>query len=199
LSATLLAAAFAAHASDAAHGEHCAAHASQKPGENARFLKSVHRYELPDVTLLDQDGRRVPLKAVLPPDATVAMNFIFTTCTTICPVMTATFSTLRRKLGNDMQSLRMVSISIDPEHDRPSSLKSYASRFNATPDWTFYTGSADDIRSVLTAFGAFAGGKTNHRPITLLRPANGQDWIRIEGFAGADTLAGELRGLRAEN
>ena len=58
--------------------------------------------------------------------------------------------------------------------------------------------SAEDIRSVMTAFGAFAGDKANHRPITLLRPANGKDWIRIEGFASADTLAGELRGLRAE-
>ncbi|HEY4886434.1 MAG TPA: SCO family protein [Myxococcales bacterium] len=197
-SAFLVAAAFAAHASDATHGEHCAAQASQKQDGNARYLRSVHQYPLPEVTLVDQDGRRVPLQAVLPSDTAVALNFVFTTCTTICPVMSATFSTVRAKLGSDVQGLRMVSISIDPAHDRPATLKMYANRFGAPPDWTFYTGSADDIRSVLTAFGAFAGDKANHRPITLLRPANGKDWIRIEGFASADTLAGELRGLRAE-
>ena len=44
----------------------------------------------------------------------VAVNFIFTTCTTICPVMTATFAQLGRELGLEADRIRLVSITIDP-------------------------------------------------------------------------------------
>lgn len=194
---SLVATPAAAH--DPAEGcEHCAHQAKQAHPSKERYLRSAHDYELPDVTLVDQDGRRVPLAEVLAPGAPVAMNFVFTTCNTICPVMSATFSGLRRRLGGEAANLRMISISIDPEQDRPAALRAYAARFGAAPGWRFYTGSASDVRAVLTAFAAFSGDKANHRPITLLRPAHGRAWIRIEGLASSEDLAKELRELRAE-
>ena len=75
--------------------------------------------------------------AGIEPGSPLALNFIFTTCTTICPVMTATFSGLRRRLGSEAEELRMVSISIDPERDRPATLKAYAERFKAPAAWRF--------------------------------------------------------------
>jgi len=183
-------------AGQAAAGDHCASHSP--PSRQVRYLKSTHRYDLPAVTLLDQDGRSVPLDAALRQDAPVALNFIFTTCTTICPVMSATFSALRKTLGREAGGLELISISIDPEHDRPEALKRYARRFGADPAWRFYTGGADDIRRVLAAFDALAGDKGNHRPITLFRRAHGKEWVRLEGFASSQELAAELREMRAE-
>lgn len=194
----LVAAPAAAH--DEAGGcEHCA-HARSAvggpPAPRERYLRSTREYTPPDVVLVDQDGRSVRLAEVLAPGTPLAVNFVFTTCGTICPVMSATFSGLRQRVGS--RDLRMVSISIDPEHDRPAALRAYAARFGADPGWRFYTGTVDDVRRVLTAFEAYAGDKANHRPITLLRPASGRAWVRIDGLASSEDLAKELRELRAE-
>lgn len=170
----------------------------QAAAEPPRYLRTVRHYSPPDVTLVDQDGARVPLSKILEPGGPLALNFIFTTCTTICPVMTATFAGLRRKLGAEAESLRMVSISIDPEHDRPATLKAYAARFHAPAPWRFYTGSAEDVRAVMRAFDTFTGATSNHRPITLFRGAFEEDWVRLEGLATAEQLAGELHPPRAE-
>jgi protein SCO1/2 len=123
----------------------------------------------------------------------VAVNFIFTTCTTICPVMTATFAQMRRALGPDAGRVRLVSISIDPEYDRPQVLKSYGERFGAGGDWSFLTGDSGDVQRVLRAFAADNGSKMNHRPLTLLRAGGGGEWVRIDGLASGSQLAGEVR------
>ncbi|MBI5496168.1 MAG: SCO family protein [Deltaproteobacteria bacterium] len=185
----------ASAAEGAPPSEHCPHHAA--PAAATPYARSLHSYRPPDVTLVDQDGRRVPLSAALRTDVPVAVNFIFTTCTTVCPVMSATFAGVRRRLGADGERLQMVSISIDPERDRPAALKSYAARFGAQPAWRFYTGTTEDVRSVLAAFNVLAGDKSNHRPVTLLRPAGGQAWIRIDGLSSSEALAAEVRGLLA--
>lgn len=164
---------------------------------NDRYLRSVHDYRPPSVSLIDQDGRSVPLSAVLPSEERVVVEFVFTTCNSICPVLSATFSGLQRKLRSDIDRVRLVSISIDPERDRPIVLKRYADKFGAGPNWRFYTGSANDIRSILTAFEALNSDKSNHRPITLIRGAGQSSWVRIEGFLGAEELARELASVAA--
>lgn len=181
--------------------EHCrraAAAAANSKREPAPLARTVHRYEAPRVTLVDQEGRAVALDDALPSSAPVALNFIFTTCTTICPVMSATFAGLRTRLGRDGEGLRLVSISIDPEHDRPSVLKAYAARFAAEPAWRFYTGTAADVGRVLQAFEAAAGDKSNHRPFTLLRRANSTEWVRLDGMASTEALMRELRAAPGE-
>lgn len=168
---------------------HAACHeaAPAKP----RYDVSVARYAVPDVTLLDDTGRPVSLRAVVDGGQPVALNFIFTTCTTICPVMTATFAQMRRELGDESGRVRVVSISIDPDQDRPEVLHRYAERFGA--GWTFLTGDAADVARALRAFGAFAGSKMNHRPLTLLKPGGDAPWVRIDGLASGGDLAREVR------
>jgi protein SCO1/2 len=148
---------------------------------------AVKRYAAPDVVLVDEDGDPVPLADALAGDGPVAMNFIFTTCTTICPIMSAAFAGLRGEPG-----VRLVSISIDPEHDRPRVLKSYAARFGPAPSWHFYTGTSEDIRTVLAAFDAQTGDKANHRPFSLVRRAGADGWTRLDGLPSARALRHEL-------
>jgi len=147
---------------------------------------------VPDVTLLDAEGTAVELDDVLAADSPIALNFIFTTCTTICPVMTATFAQMRNVLGDMAEDLAMVSISIDPEYDRPTVLKAYAEQFGAGPGWRFLTGDSLDIERVLRSFDVYAGSKMNHRPVTLLHEPGAQEWIRIEGLASGESLAEEV-------
>ncbi|HEX9188733.1 MAG TPA: SCO family protein, partial [Vicinamibacteria bacterium] len=101
--------------------EHC--HAAPKPSP---FSRSEARYEVPEVTLRDQAGRPVAARELTGGPGPVAVNFIFTTCTTICPVMSATFAQTRRELGDDAGRVHFVSISIDPENDTPAALARYA-------------------------------------------------------------------------
>lgn len=160
-----------------------------KPG----LKVSMHSYRVPDVELIDDSGTPVVLRTLLAGDQPVAVNFIFTTCTTICPVMTATFAQMRRALGPEADRIQLVSITIDPEHDTPAALARYAERFHATAGWRFLTGSPADVERVLRTFDAWTGSKTSHRPITLLRRPGDSEWVRLEGLASGSTLAEQAR------
>jgi protein SCO1/2 len=150
------------------------------------------------VTLVDMSGARVSLAAVLREDAPTFVNFVFTTCSTICPVMSATFAQVQRQLGAERDRVRMISISIDPEHDSPEKLSAYARRHDAGPHWRFLTGAAADIVAVLQAFDAYRGNKMSHEPLTLLRASPSGAWVRLDGLATAADLMAEYRRMVAK-
>lgn len=173
------------------HAQHHDAHKDHKvvPG----FQRSLASYSVPAVTMVNQDGQSVALQELLDADVPVMLNFIFTSCTAICPAMSAIFASVQNELGSDSTQLRMVSISIDPEHDTPEALSAYARRFGAGPQWEFLTGSLDDSIAVQRAFDADRGDKMNHAPMTLFRATPESQWVRYEGFATAADLAKEYR------
>ena len=169
-------------------------HATQQVLSGAAIYKrSVRGYPVPDVVLTDYDDRSVRLRDLLATDDPVMMNFVFTTCRTICPVTTKVLSDVPALLGRDGKRLRMVSISIDPENDTPLQLKAYARSFQAGERWTFLTGRAQDIKSVQIAFDTYNSDKMTHEPVTLIRQASGKPWIRIDGFATPLELVLEYR------
>jgi protein SCO1/2 len=183
---------------EGSHDHHHDHSAHQRMMEQRTYARSVHAYDVPAVTLLDQDGREVPLASLLGSPEPVALNFIFTTCPTICPVMTATLAHMHRALGTDRNGLRTVSISIDPDYDTPAVLKTYAAHHDAGSEWQFLTGRADRIIEVQKAFDAYTGSKVNHRPLTLLKGSGSKTWVRIDGLAGGAELADEYRRLEAK-
>jgi protein SCO1/2 len=183
--------------STAAHCEHHGAedHAAPSP---SGYLRKVSSYETPDVTLRGHDGREHSLPALLDAETPVMLNFIFTSCTTICPVMTSTFVEVERQLGSDREQVQMVSISIDPEYDTPERLAEYARARGAGEPWAFLTGDLASIRQAQVAFDVYRGNKMNHVPITLLRASREEPWLRIDGLAAASDIVREYRGLRQQ-
>lgn len=175
-----------------AHADH-----PQDPGHTAseeaskRYRRSLHRYPVPDVTLIDMNGDEVFLPAALKGDTPTLLNFIFTSCTTICPVQTMTFSMSQERLTSELDNMKMISISIDPEHDTPQRLREYAQRHRAGAQWRFLTGKRDDIVAVQKAFNAYRGAKMSHQPFTLLRATVDAAWVRLDGFASAAELVAE--------
>lgn len=161
--------------------------------------RRIVAYTVPQVRLVRDDGKGVSLPDELNDGHPIVMNFIFTSCTTVCPLVSQTFAQLQHKLGADRDRVHLVSISIDPEQDTPARLAAYAQKFGAGPEWRYYTGSL--AASVVTqrAFDVYRGDKMNHSPVTLLRAAPNQPWIRIEGFVSANDLLGEIRGMLAAN
>ncbi len=146
-----------------------------------------HAYAIPDIQLQDEHGRDLRLRDLFADDRPIALNFIFTSCTTICPVMTATMLQLQGQLADDGKQPHYVSISIDPDYDSSEILSEYASRYGA--DWTFLTGNSADVLNVLQAFDAYRGSKVNHFALTLMKAANDGEWTRIEGLTSAQDLA----------
>lgn len=145
-------------------------------------------YTLPNVALVRADGKNVQLPDELNDGRPVVMNFIYTTCTTICPVSSRIFSELQEKLGGQREHVHMVSISIDPEEDTPQVLAKYADKFGAGHQWQFYTGTIEASVAVQRAFDVYTGDKMDHNPATFIRSAPGKLWLRIDGFAKADEL-----------
>lgn len=159
------------------------------------YQRSVHDYTLPAVTLVRADGTKVPFPSDMDDGRPVLLNFIYTTCTAICPVLSQTFSSFQKKLGPEAEKVRMISVSVDPDQDTPERLAEYAKRYQAGPQWTHYTGSVDASIKVQKAFGAYFVDKMNHRPVVFLRAAPGQPWVRLDGFTTPDDLVREYRGL----
>nr|AYM54203.1 membrane protein [Sorangium cellulosum] len=148
---------------------------------------------VPDEELVDQDGAPVRLRE-LAEDRVLAVNFIFTTCTTICSPMTAVFGRLQAELGGALErDVRLVSISLDPAMDTPERLKAYAERFGRRPGWVFLTGDRARVNRVLDALGGRAPIKERHAPITLIGRAAEGRWTRVDGIAPPARLAEEVR------
>ena len=172
-----------------AHKYHAA-----KPAQKS-YTRLHERYAPPEVTLIDMHGDKVKLKSLLDGEAPVLLEFIFTTCATICPVLSASFASPQGILDRDGAPYRMISITIDPEHDTPRILREYAGRFEAGGRWHFLTGPRAVIERVQKAFDADYRGnnKMYHQPYTFLRGRKGAAWVRLEGLLGAGELLSEFR------
>jgi protein SCO1/2 len=143
---------------------------------------------LPDLTLTRADGTRVQLRHELDDGRPVILNFIFTSCAAVCPVMNRTFAEIQRRLDGAGKNAHLVSITLDPEEDTPAKLRALAQKLGAGPGWSFYTGTAEAIVAAQRAFDAYRGDKMNHAPLTFVRAAPGAPWVRLDGFVGADRV-----------
>jgi protein SCO1 len=154
--------------------------------------RSTVDFRVPAVALVRDDGRTVELNDELDDGRPVVLNFVYTTCTTVCPLTSQIFADLQEKLGGARDRVHLMSISIDPEQDTPARLRAYAEKFSAGSEWQHYTGTLAASIAVQRAFLAYRGDKMSHAPVTFVRPAPGHRWVRIDGFATADQLLGEL-------
>jgi cytochrome oxidase Cu insertion factor (SCO1/SenC/PrrC family) len=183
-------AAFTAHAhplSPSARGESAA---SAEPKEAAARLVFTDR------TLVTQDGEKVSFFSDVLKDRVVLINFIFTHCPDACPLQTAKMSEVQRLLAaSDDPRLRLVSISVDPERDRPEVLKAYASQFDAGPHWLFLTGEKANVDHVLRRLGQLASAPSSHTTLFIAGNVRTGRWIKLHPDAAPGTIADHLREL----
>lgn len=159
----------------------------------SNYKRSIESYSMPDVTLINQNGKKVRFKSLVESGKPVVVDFIYGTCTTICPVLSAGFTNLQRKLGADSTKVHLVSISIDPENDTPKVMKEYLDRYQAKPGWDFLSGSRKDIDRVMNAFNSYFRNKMDHKPLTFIRNPSDGKWIRIYGLISSSEFVDECR------
>ncbi|MBV5339913.1 MAG: SCO family protein [Deltaproteobacteria bacterium] len=162
---------------------------------NKSYKRSVERYTVPDIALVNQDGKKVNLRTLLAGDTPVIVDFIYGTCTTICPVLSAGFLNLQNKLAATGGTVRLVSITIDPENDSPKVMKAYLKRFRAKPGWDFLTGSRADIDTAMKAFNAYIPDKMSHYPLNMIRNPKDGSWVRLFGIMSSREFLAEYQGV----
>ena len=158
--------------------------------------RSVSQYEVPIVTLLDQERRKIQLDQALADPNPVLVEFFFTTCTTFCDIRSARLASVQHELAQANIEVSFFSISVDPEFDTPERLLAYSTRMQPVPDnWSLLTGPISDIHRVESSFDARnpSADKMLHQPLTFIRARPGQDWIRLEGMMSSHDLAQQIK------
>lgn len=148
---------------------------------------------IPDVEVLDQDGNVRHFYTDLVKGKTVAVNFIFTNCTTICPPLGATFARVQHELGDKAgRDVHFISVSVDPLTDTPERLKAWGAKFKAGPGWTFVTGNKEEIDRLLRALGAATSRREDHTPSVIIGNDERDVWTRTYGLASASQMIGVI-------
>jgi protein SCO1/2 len=166
-------------------------------GVSQKMNMSTVQYAVPSIKLVRDDGKTVSLPEEMNDGRPVMLNFVFTSCGSICPLMSQIFEQFQHRLGAESTKVHLMSISTDPEQDTPARLREYAKGFDAGPEWQHYTGTVDASLAAQRAFDVYRGDRMSHTPVTLLRAAPGLPWRRIDGFVTPDQLLREYRQLLA--
>ena len=159
--------------------------------------------QAPDFTLTSQDRTRISLHDFR--GKVVAIAFIYTYCTDVCPMLTAHMASVQEKLGSAFgPQIAFVSITVDPERDTPDVLKEYAQNFGADlKGWSFLTGDPATVHDVGRKYGVVArktaNGDVDHTLLTSLVDPNGMLRVQYLG-AGFDLeeFRSDLLGLLDE-
>jgi protein SCO1/2 len=183
------------HGDKDGHEKHKAMLKDSKSEEQTNVEVQLH-----DLELVTQDGKRVKFKSDVIGDKLVAINFIYTTCTTICPISNAIFTQLQELLGERQgKEVILISLSIDPARDIPRRMQKEAKKFKAKPGWTYLTGKKGNVDEVLRGLDAFYPDYTQHPPMALVGDGKTGTWKRYFGFPHPEfllTMIDELEAAR---
>jgi protein SCO1/2 len=153
--------------------------------------------QIPDVPVFDQDGRALHFYTDLIKGKVVAIEFVFTQCTTICPPLGATFAKLQRSFGSEMgKTVFLISVSVDPANDTPERLRAWGKQFGAGPGWTLVTGEPNELRRLRQSFGADTASPQEHSPIVVIGNEKRSVWKKVYGLGSASTLIKTIQDVR---
>jgi protein SCO1 len=157
---------------------------------------------LPDVPLLDQDGRRMHLQRDLIDGRTVVINFMFTGCQTVCPPQTALLREAMRRFDErgSARDLLVLSLTVDPLADGPAQLRAFGQRYQLpvglARGWVLLTGGPADVARVLTAFDVPTGAPGDHPSLLWLGHAPSGRWTRSSSLNPPEALVSLIEDLR---
>ncbi len=163
------------------------------PDMNAAVRRTMVDVALAATPMVKQDGSKTTLAKELDGKKPTILAFIYTSCTTVCPVTSQILSRTQDVLGADLANVRILSVSIDPEYDTPERLLAYSKKFDAKAQWQHYTGTLANSVAIQKAFGAYRGDKMNHVPLMFVNGGGKKSWVQLEGFPSAEQVVKEYR------
>ncbi len=151
----------------------------------------------PDLPVITQDGKTLHFYNDLIKGKIVVVSFVYTSCSDLCPILTARLADVKDKLGDAVgHDIFFISMTVDPEHDTPEMLKAFADAFDATaPGWRFVTGQPEDIKAINAKFGDRSAERSlkNHRNEILIGNDATGDWQRDSAFDDVNQLVMTIR------
>ena len=144
--------------------------------------------KIPRASIYDQNGKELNFYSDLIAGKTVAINFIFTTCTASCPPLTATFRRVQEDAAKRGLDVSLISISVDPTVDTPERLRAFAEKYKAGPGWTFVTGDKSQIDWILSGLGVAITNKNDHTPMIMIGNDKYDYWTRAYGLSSPSKL-----------
>jgi protein SCO1/2 len=150
------------------------------------------RQHLPNIQLVNQDGKKLRFYDDLIKGKIVMIQFMFTSCDRLCPMVTPNLVKVQKELQKQAPGeVNLVSISVDPDHDTPAALKAYAAKFHVGPNWQFLTGRKSEIERLRRELGVFDPENTTFEHmnvVTIGKEPTGQ-WFCMRALNRSDVIA----------
>ncbi|MDH5324430.1 MAG: SCO family protein [Gammaproteobacteria bacterium] len=189
---------FSAEGDHAAHENHSHQHHKSQLQKTPEPLMG-ESIELPVTQLLTQENQSVMFPQEVLADRLVVMDFVYTTCTTVCPVLSAIMIQVQDKLASRVgQDVSLISLTVDPIRDTPQRLAAYSKKLSAGSGWTWLTGDKNNVDRVLISLGAYTPNFQDHPSMVIVGdPVSGQ-WQRFFGFPNPDEIVAAVNRLNAK-
>ena len=147
---------------------------------SAEEAEAAAREYFTDTILVTQDGEEVRFFTDVLKDQVVAINFIFTHCLGACPIITERMKMARNILGEELgNSIRYITISIDPARDTPAAMKEFKETHKADGNWVFLTGEKASLDNVVTRLGQYYPEVEEHSTLVIAGNVSKQHWMKI--------------------
>ncbi|HEV7903489.1 MAG TPA: SCO family protein [Pyrinomonadaceae bacterium] len=198
--APVVATAQTGHAHHAGGAEQRAAPPAPVETSPPEALIKLNRVEInvPEVRVLDQEGRPVRFYADLIKGKVVVVSFIYTTCIATCTAQGKQLARLQRALGEKMgREVFFVVVSTDPATDRPAKLKHWAETFGAKQGWTLITDADAPFRTLRESFPGVRAGRDVHEAIVFIGNDARGLWVRADGLRPVEELLSLINALSA--
>lgn len=153
---------------------------------------------LPDLTLIDQDGRKVQFYSDLIKDKIVLISFFYTRCAYTCPTQGRVFSELQIELGDRLgNEVSLISVTMDPETDTPERLKTWAAQQGLKEGWTLVTGHKDEMTKLVGHLTGNPLGRVEmHSPFIYIGNDKKNYWAVSNGLSEPKKLMKKIEEIQ---
>lgn len=152
--------------------------------------------KFPNSEVQNKEGKTLKFYDELIKGKVVAINFVFSSCPTICPLMQVTFAQLQKNLNEaGIKDITLISVTVDPATDTPARLKSWSEQFKGEEGWSYVTGDKKTIDHILKKLEVFTADINDHPSFILIGNDKKGTWKRVNSLAPVETLTEELTKL----
>lgn len=178
------------------------------PGRAAPRAQKPHKHEahaaqpaveaaapprIPDVDCVDQNGKKLRFHTDLVKGKVVVISFIYTKCTSVCPVIGEGVARLQTALGDRVgHDVHLISVSTDPVTDTPEKLKAWGARLKAKEGWTMVTGEKVEMDRLLKVLTGGVSGNKMHEPLLLIGNESKNVWTENYAYESPAKLIQQI-------
>jgi protein SCO1/2 len=172
-------------------------HAQHKMMAAASGETTMAKVDLPGgLSMLNRFGEKVNLLEDVIGERVVAINFVYTNCTTVCPVTSSIFSMVQTDIGAQMGAeVALITITVDPARDNPHRMRSFSKNFNPGDGWSWLTGEKASVDKALKSLGAYTPNFEDHPAMVLIGDARHSKWYRLYGFPAPGAIEARMKEL----